>query len=296
VRPVVTFSLVISLLCASLSLLFAPLGLASLRDEITKVRVDLVANIVRPGRFIGIEDGLTFHIRNRAGDGQLDGLLLHDERAEDTIFTYEAARGRIVEVAGRTLLVMQDGTIQRRARRTGSISIVRFQSYAFDLSNMIPSGSVATYKASERPTLSLLSPDPADAYAAENRDRFRAEFHDRLSQPLYPLAFGLIVFAMIGQPKTTRQNRSVATVAAVVVAMLVRAAGFGLVSLVPAMPAVWPLLYLLPLAATVLAGWAIARGRAPRWIVALAQVAEQLGERIAALASRLQGRPQGRSA
>jgi lipopolysaccharide export system permease protein len=79
VRPVIVFSLAVSLLCACLSVALAPMGLASLRDEITKVRVDLVANIVRPGRFIGIEEGLTFHIRNRAGDGQLDGLLLHDE-------------------------------------------------------------------------------------------------------------------------------------------------------------------------------------------------------------------------
>jgi lipopolysaccharide export system permease protein len=296
VRPVVVFSLAVSLFCASLSVALAPMGLASLRNEITKVRVDLVANIVRPGRFIGIEDGLTFHIRNRAGDGQLDGLLLHDERDADTIFTYEAARGRIVEAAGRTLLIMQDGTIQRRTRRTGSISIVRFQSYAFDLSNMIPSGTVVTYKASERPTLSLLSPDPDDEYARENRDRLRAEFHDRLSQPLYPLAFGLIVFAMIGQPKTTRQNRSMATVAAILTAMLVRAAGFGLVTIVPGVPAAWPFLYLLPLGASALAAWSIARGRAPRWVVALAQTGEYAMERLEAILARFQRRFQGGTA
>jgi lipopolysaccharide export system permease protein len=291
VRPVVVFSRAVSL-----SVALAPMGLASLRNEITKVRVDLVANIVRPGRFIGIEDGLTFHIRNRAGDGQLDGLLLHDERDADTIFTYEAARGRIVEAAGRTLLIMQDGTIQRRTRRTGSISIVRFQSYAFDLSNMIPSGTVVTYKASERPTLSLLSPDPDDEYARENRDRLRAEFHDRLSQPLYPLAFGLIVFAMIGQPKTTRQNRSMATVAAILTAMLVRAAGFGLVTIVPGIPAAWPFLYLLPLGASALAAWSIARGRAPRWVVALAQTGEYAMERLETLLARFQRRFQGGTA
>ncbi|MBM19029.1 MAG: LPS export ABC transporter permease LptF [Stappia sp.] len=296
VRPVIVFSLAVSLLCACLSVALAPMGLASLRDEITKVRVDLVANIVRPGRFIGIEEGLTFHIRNRAGDGQLDGLLLHDERDPDTIFTYEAARGRIVEAAGRTLLIMQDGTIQRRARRTGSISIVRFQSYAFDLSNMIPSETAVTYKASERPTLSLLSPAPDDAYARANRGQLLSEFHDRLSQPLYPLAFGLIVFAMIGQPKTTRQNRSMATIAAILTAMLVRAAGFGLVTIVPEAPAAWPALYLLPLAACGLAAWAIARGRPPRWIGALAQAGEYVVERAETLVARLQRRIQGGAA
>lgn len=293
VRPVVAFSLAVGLLCAVLSLWLAPLGLGALRDEITQVRVDLVANIVRPGRFIGIDEGLTFHIRNRSGDGQLEGLLLHDEREADTVFTYEAARGRIVEVADRTLLVMQDGTIQRRSRDTGSMSIVRFQSYAFDLSNLIPSGAAATYKASERSTADLLAPDPEDAYAAQNLDRFRAEVHDRLSQPLYPLAFGVIVFALIGQPKTTRQNRTLATLAAIAAALLARAAGFGFVTLVPTTPAAWPLLYLVPIGATMLAAWAIARGRTPRWVAGAGQIGERIGDALEALAQRLLQRANG---
>ncbi|WP_186389287.1 LPS export ABC transporter permease LptF [Stappia sp. TSB10P1A] len=295
-RPILVFATVISLFSASLSLLLAPAGLAALRDEITQVRVDLVANIVRPGRFIGIEDGLTFHIRNRGGDGQLEGLLMHDERAEDTVFTYEAARGRIVEAADRTLLVMQDGTIQRRNRGNGSISIVRFQSYAFDLSSMVPTSTVSTYKASERSTLDLLSPDPEDVYAAENRTRLIAELHDRLSQPLYPLAFALIIFLFAGEPKTTRQNRHAATLAALVSAILLRTGGFGILTLVPSMPAARFALYLLPLGAIVLVGWMVAMGRKPRWMAAIGSLAERIGERIEALVARLQGQQQGGAA
>ncbi len=295
-RPVLGFALAVSLLCATLSLLLAPAGLAALRDEITQVRVDLVANIVRPGRFIGIEEGLTFHIRNRGGDGVLEGLLMHDERAEDTVFTYEAAQGRIVEAAGLTLLVMQDGTIQRRTRANGSISIVRFQSYAFDLSSMVPTGTVSTYKASERSTLDLLAPAPDDAYAAENSNRLSAELHDRFSQPLYPLAFALIVFLFAGEPKTTRQNRNMALLSALVVAILLRTAGFGVLTLVPAMPAARYALYLVPLAGAGIAAWAIAAGRRPRWVDSLASAGEQLAERIEQLVTRLQGRQHGGAA
>ncbi len=295
-RPILVFAVVISLFCASLSLLFAPAGLAALRDEITQVRVDLVANIVRPGRFIGIEDGLTFHIRNRGGDGQLEGLLMHDERADDIVFTYEAARGQIVEAADRTLLVMQDGTIQRRTRATGSISIVRFQSYAFDLSSMVPTDTVATYKASERSTLDLLAPDPNDTYASENRNRLTAELHDRLSQPLYPIAFALIVFLFAGEPKTTRQNRHAATLTALVLAILLRTAGFGILTLVPGLPVARFALYLLPLLAIVLVGWIIAMGRKPRWMNALGALGERIGDRIEAIVARLQGHQQGGTA
>jgi lipopolysaccharide export system permease protein len=289
-RPVVVFAIFVSLFCATLSLSLAPLGLSALRDEITRVRVDLVANIVRPGRFIGIEDGLTFHIRNRSGDGQLDGLLMHDDRAEDTVFTYEAARGRIVEAAGRTLLVMQDGTIQRRTRATGAISIVRFQSYAFDLSNMVPSGRAAVYKASERSLADLVAPAADDAYARDNRARLVAELHDRLSQPLYPLAFALIVFVFAGQPKTTRQNRTLATLAALVLAILLRSAGFGVLTLVPTMPSARFALYALPLAAIALSSWAIAAERKPAWFRQLSEALELAVERAEMRLRKLRGR------
>ena len=54
-KPVILFSLIVMALTASMSLYFAPLGLAQLRTEITRVRADLVANIVKPGRFIVVE-------------------------------------------------------------------------------------------------------------------------------------------------------------------------------------------------------------------------------------------------
>ncbi|WP_029057370.1 LPS export ABC transporter permease LptF [Stappia stellulata] len=289
-RPVVIFAIFVSLFCATLSLSLAPLGLSALRDEITRVRVDLVANIVRPGRFIGIEDGLTFHIRNRSGDGQLDGLLMHDDRADDIVFTYEAARGRIVEAAGRTLLVMQDGTIQRRTRATGSISIVRFQSYAFDLSNMVPTGRTSVYKASERSLMDLIAPAADDDYARDNRARLVAELHDRLSQPLYPLAFALIVFVFAGQPKTTRQNRNVATLTALTLAILLRSAGFGVLTLVPDMPSARFALYAVPLLAIALSCWAIAAERKPAWFQRIAGTLELVLERAEARFQKLRGR------
>ncbi|ADZ70818.1 LPS export ABC transporter permease LptF [Polymorphum gilvum] len=285
-RPVVLFSAAIMLLSATLSLYVAPLGLAQLRDEIARVRVDLVANIVRPGRFITVEDGLTFHIRNRRGDGSLDGLLLHDRRDPQTVFTYQADVGRIVEAADRTLLLMQDGTIQRRPKTDGDISIVRFQSYAFDLSALIPETSTPIYKASERPTLALLLGTHQDDYARQNADRLRAELHDRLSQPLYPLAFGLIVFAFLGQARTTRQGRGMAMLGALVACIGLRTAGFGVSTLISGQASLTLGYYLVPLIGIGVALWTILNdsGRgAPAWLA-------HMGDRLAEAADRLQAR------
>ena len=46
----------------------------------TEVRADLVTNIVQPGRFIAIEQGLVLHIRERRPNGLLLGILIDDRR------------------------------------------------------------------------------------------------------------------------------------------------------------------------------------------------------------------------
>jgi len=259
-KPVMIFAALVMLLTGSMSLYFAPAGLAKLRTEITRVRADLVANIIKPGRFITVENGLTFHIRNRSGNGTLDGLLLHDTRDKDTAFTYQAETGQIVETANRTLLVMQNGTIQRRPKEEGDISIVRFQSYAFDLSNLIPEAGEPVFKASERSTANLMAPGSNDAYALKNPEKLTAELHERFSQPLYCLAFGLIVFAFLGKARTTRQGRGLAVVGAIGACVLLRTSGFGVTAISGGTPVLLGLLYFVPVAGAILAMISIFRG------------------------------------
>lgn len=292
-KPVLIFAAAIMALVAFNSLYLSPMGLAKLRSEITRVRADLVANIVKPGRFITVEDGLTFHIRNRSGNGTLDGLLLHDTRDPDTAFTYQADTGEIIEAADRTLLVMRNGTIQRRPKNKGDISIVRFESYAFDLSNLIPEASQPVYKASERSTANLLSPARNDAYALQNPEKLRTELYDRFSQPLYSLAFGMIVFAFLGKARTTRQSRSVSVLGAICACVGLRTIGFAVTSAAEGNAGILLLLFIVPLAGIFIALWSIFReqaGPAPKW---LAQRTEQLSAFIERIAERLSGRMGG---
>ncbi|WP_434052325.1 MAG: LptF/LptG family permease [Roseibium sp.] len=291
-KPVMIFSLAVMLLIAGLSLYVAPGGLAQLRTEITRVRADLVANIVKPGKFITVENGLTFHIRNRSGNGTLDGLLLHDTRDGETAFTYQADTGNIVEAADRTLLVMQNGTIQRRPKQEGDISIVRFQSYAFDLSNLIPEAGEPVFKASERTTANLLSPGRNDAYALNNADKLAKELHERFSQPLYAIAFGLIVFAFLGKARTTRQGRGSAIVGAIACCVILRTSGFGVTAIAGVSNALLSLLYVVPIAGSILALVSIFNERRtqPRWLSSLHHAFQ---DRLEALSNRLNNRQTG---
>ncbi len=69
-------------------------------------------------------------------------------------------------------------------------------------------------------------PDSNETYYKLTKGRFRAELHDRLSSWLYPLALGLIAFAALGDPRTTRQGRGLAVAGAIAAVVGLRIAGF----------------------------------------------------------------------
>ena len=280
-RPFVILAVAVSLIAAALSTVIAPAGMRLLRTELTLVRADLVANIIKPGRFIEIEDGLTFHIRDRLGDGSLKGLLLDDRREANEAFTYLAERGQILEAFGRTVIVMNDGTIQRRTA-DGDLSVVEFEAYGFDLTNLTAQDRDPVYKASERPLSELIAPDESDAYVAKNIGRMRSDLHDRLSQPFYPIAFALIAFLFLGEARTTRQSRGVGIAVVLTVCLLVRLLGFFCTNLVVRSPLAVPFPYLVPITAAAIAYVFIATETRP----SMPRAVTRLGDRLYDLTSR----------
>jgi lipopolysaccharide export system permease protein len=269
----------------------SPTALRALRNELTKVNIDLVASIVQPGRFVDIEGGLTFHIRNRAGDGTLAGLFVEDRRDPDIAFTYIAEHASIVEMFGKTLLVMRDGVIQRGTNKDGNLSLVDFESYAFDLSGLTPTNVAPTYRPSERSTPELWqdSAETAsdDAKTRRNAGRLRAELHDRLSQPLLPIAFALIAFLALGEARTTRQGRGFAIVTTIIAAGALRGAHFAASSAAASSSAAVVMLYAVPGLAIVAGLALVASDRTPSLPAPIEQALDAIGDGIGFVARRL---------
>lgn len=231
-RPLLALAGVVAAIMMFLSVWGSPTALRALREELTKVNVDLVANLVQPGRFVTIEPNLTFHIRSRAPDGSLGGLFVEDARDPAVSFTYVADQASIVEMFGKTLLVMRDGVIERRATADGNLSLIDFQSYAFDLSAMTAAAAAPVFRPSERSTAELWAAGGADpdAYARANAGRLRSELHDRLTQPLLPIAFALITFLGLGDARTTREARGLSILGVIAAAGVLRGVDFAATS------------------------------------------------------------------
>jgi len=219
-------ALVVSLFVTAISAYFAPKGLRMLREWLTEVRANVVTTVLQPGRFTTLQSGVTIRVRERRANGELVGILLDDTRNPKERLTVLAETGAVVETKNGTFLVLQKGVVQKREPNQRDPALVVFDRYAFDLSQFASGPQEIKYSIRERYLWQLLFPDPKDALYREQPAQFRAELHDRLMAPIYPLAFVVIAFAYLGAPRTTRQSRMMSVLGAGAGVGLLRLIGF----------------------------------------------------------------------
>jgi lipopolysaccharide export system permease protein len=226
-RPFTILAVLVAALVGVITIYGQPASMRELRFWLTQVRADLISKIVREGQFTTVAGGITFHVRERQPNGTLLGIFVQDDRAKDQTLTYIAERGQIAESEKGTFLVLEKGSVQRQlAAQSSDASIVAFESYAIDLSQLVDDQDVTTFKPRERYTGELLDPDPKDPVYAAAPGRFRAEIVERLVAPLYPVAFMLVALAALGQARTTRQSRGTAIAVAIAAIVAIRVGGF----------------------------------------------------------------------
>lgn len=255
-RPFLAVAVLVALLVAALAAYISPWGLRELRDWATKVKTDVVANIVQPGRFIMIEPGLTFHLRERRTNGQLVGIFMDDRRDPKEHATFLAEYGEIIERNNTNFMLLYNGSMQRLEAGKLDPTIVLFDRHAFDLSRFNTGGPLqpTVYGARERSLSDLLNPRPEDRLVKTQPGQLNAELHDRLTAPLYPLAFVTIAFAILGAPRTSRQSRAFSMAVAIVGIAALRFVGFAGVVFAVHTPSAVLLIYG---SLAVAVGWAI---------------------------------------
>ncbi|HZA92544.1 MAG TPA: LPS export ABC transporter permease LptF, partial [Gemmatimonadales bacterium] len=202
-RPFLALAAFVCMAVGIISIHIMPASFQEMRQLFTKIRADFVGTMAKEGQFISLENGITFHYRERQGDSLL-GIFMEDLREKNKAIVYLAERGQTAEQNGTSYLVLQTGSVQRKEPNSRDSSIVAFERYAVDLSAFNKEGGEVVYKPRERSTMQLLFPDKSEPIYQEQSGRFRAELHERLSSWLYPLAMMMIAFAALGEPRTTR--------------------------------------------------------------------------------------------
>jgi lipopolysaccharide export system permease protein len=288
-KPFIAVTIVASLMLTAISAVVAPESLRMLRRWITEVRADLVSNIVQPGRFTAIEQGLAFYIRERRPNGLLVGLLMDDRRDPAQRVTILAERGEILKNEHGNFLILETGSVQRQEAKQRDPNIVLFDRYAFDLSQFSGGPQVVKYSVRERYLWQLIFPDPSDALAKDQPGQFRAELHDRLLAPVYPFAFVLIAFAFLGPPRTTRQSAAWSISGLILAAATLRLIGFACTVFALKYPIAVVFQY-LALAGSIAASlFAASRGliiEPPRFLTKAAETASDWFERRTGMVAR----------
>ncbi len=263
-RPLLLLGALVSVAVGLVNHVGLPWSLQLLRQYVIEVRTDLISQVLQPGEFSSPEDNLTFHIRERTYSGELLGILMHDARDSKQVVSYLAERGAIMKRGDSSFVVMSQGHIVRRGEGDAAPHIVTFDNYAIDLDRFDAKDEVRGLKPRERYLSELLNPSAEDLEGRNQAGHIRSELHERFSSPLYPLAFVLIAVAFAGQARSTRQNRMEGVVLAFLIAALCRGGGLAVNNLVVLHAWAAVLMYLLPIAAMLLALVVIRLGAQPR--------------------------------
>ncbi len=282
-KPLATLALLVALGIACVNHLVGPWAQSKLRELVVQVRSDLMPQVTQPWRFTSPEAKVTVHIRDRAPNGELLGLLMHDGRDPKQVVTYLAERGVIVKQGGVAYLRMDNGHIVRRLETDTAPQIVVFDRYTVDVNQLEQrADQVSVIRPRERYTPELFRPDPNDPVFRMSPGSFGSELHERFASPLYTFAFVLLVLAFMGQAQTTRTSRTRAVVAAFAVSVAIRILGITTTNMAVVRPAAAPLLYAVPVIAAVLGAIATQWHMYPRRPTRLARTAAAAMERLGA--------------
>ena len=285
-RPVIILAAVLSALSFTITNFIEPPARNSARQMVAAAYADLLSSVIEEKTFRAVQDGLYVQIAQRQGR-ILKGLFVADRRDPNFDLIYYAKEGMIDESG--TSLTMRDGEVQQKTP-DGKVSIVKFLSYAFDLSTM-------SEKQTSEPSLSpgdaslgfLLSPDEDNASYKRSPESFRSELHKRLSDWMFAFAFALISLVIAADARSHREARMHPMVAALVTAFMLRWLGFYVTNQVKQSAAFIPLVYAVPGLSGAAAAFILITGRKPRMPKIVADTASRLRRLFSSRLARSSG-------
>lgn len=263
--PVFAAALLVMIVTWTCSLWLMPAGQRALNAKVLDIRADIGAALLNEGEFNVPTPGLTVFIRLLGNDGQIRGIMVHDSRDAKRPVTYLAERGELAQTPAGSRLIMLDGTVEQSADGGRQLSVLKFKRDVFDLDQFGGPTRVNQRQTSERSLSELLHPIEANLPLSIRRT-YLAEANNRLSQPLYCLAFALIALAAVLRGRRQRGAHAMRLTMASLAAAAVRIAGYGVAGPASSHPALNVLFYVIPLAGVTLA-WLVLMGLSPSAIL-----------------------------
>lgn len=246
IRPILYLGLTAAALVLFNSHVLGPVAQRGFYNGIRSINADAITLFLQPGRFEEVQDGLILSI-GAVNGASVQSLFISDQRDPSVDLTYFAKEAKILERDKASYLLLYNGQLHRKTTADSAVSVIQFQTYAFDLASLRPASEGDWIRTSERNTAELLFPDPNDPDFQAKPDSYAKELAQRLSDWLYPIAMALWALVMASHPRTNRQGPGIAMTLGLIGALFLKALGFVSVSLVDRDPRLVFVVYLVPL-------------------------------------------------
>jgi lipopolysaccharide export system permease protein len=244
--PVLSAAAIIMVLTYACLIWLSPVGQRALNEKLLDIRADMAGALLNEGDFNPAAPGLTVFIRQLANNGDMHGILVHDSRDKLRPVTYIADKGILAQTISGPRLIMMDGTIETSSQNGKQLQVIQFQSETLNLDQFSGPARYNLRKLPERFLGELLWP-AEQGVSQRIRDQFYAEAHNRLSQPLYCIAFALIALAAVVRGRRQRGSVALRLGVAILAAVGLRVIGYAIVGLAQRHQPLVMAFYILPL-------------------------------------------------
>ncbi len=241
-KPALIMAGLMVALCYAITLYLQPAGFREFKDRQFVIRADYSRILLREGSFNTLGDGLTVYIRERLANGEVLGILVHDNRDRDAPVTMMAERGVLLKSPGGPYLSLFKGNRQEMNRERGKLSLLYFDRHNVDLSDLIDAEGPRWREPRERYIHELFR-EPQDDGELAYKYELRAEGHNRLVSPLYSLVMTLIALASLLGGEFNRRGRAARMIFAGAIAVAFQGLALGLTYIIVKMPLLTPLPY-----------------------------------------------------
>ena len=194
-KPVLVLSGICFLFLMTLSAYFLPASNREFKDLQFEIRNRFVSSLLQEGAFTTITEKLTIYIGSRNNRGEVNGLLIDDERDPQHPVTLVAERGAFADAVGASRIIMVNGNRQQYDRESGKLNVLTFTRYVLDLDTLRDVDEGHFREPQERFLGELLSPQPD--LDPTTRYSYLVEFNQRLTVPLTVFSFAMIPLACL---------------------------------------------------------------------------------------------------
>ena len=248
-RPALLLAALVMLLGYLNTIYLMPASFREFKDLQREFRSELSSLFLQEGVFNPVIDGVTVFIRERSKDGQLYGIIIHDERVLEKPVTMMAEQGAIVSSDTGPRVLMVNGNRQEVREDDGRLSLLYFDRYTFDLS-ALNKAEMNLWREPEERFLNELLFSSDQAELVYNYRLLRMEGLFRLSSPLLYLAFTAIGLALLLGGEFNRRGQFLRILIAVCCVTAIQILFLSVKNLGEKTPALESVIYLLPLLAT----------------------------------------------